>query len=314
MMDPRGSGAPGAAPGYPAAPGTMGTGPLAGSAPMVVAGAGGGVPAGSAVGAGGAGGPGRLPLDTEAPGFGAGVGSLFSGLKFVTSNPSVWPYAIVPVIFVVVITLAIGLAGAGFLPKLVVPMLGAWAHKGHGALGIVVKVVVTALSFVIGGVLGFALSQPLSGPALEKIVRKVEGTLGVPSWPATSLAQDIWRSLEGLLLTTALSLPIFALLFLIEFVFPPAAIVTVPLKIALTGLVLAWDLCDYPLSIRGMAIGARVALLRRHLPAVFGFGLGLALLSLIPCALLLVLPIGAAGATRLVVRLERWDTRSKLLG
>jgi CysZ protein len=296
MMDPRGPGAPGGAPGYPAAPGTMGTGPLAGSAPMVVAGPPGG------------------PLDTEAPGFGAGVGSLFSGLKFVTSNPSVWPYAMVPVIFVVVITLAIGLAGAGFLPKLVVPMLGAWAHKGHGALGIVVKVLVTALSFLIGGVLGFALSQPLSGPALEKIVRKVEGTLGVPSWPQTSIAQDIWRSLEGLLLTTSLSLPIFALLFLIEFVFPPAAIVTVPLKIALTGLVLAWDLCDYPLSIRGMAIGARVALLRRHLPAVFGFGLGLALLSLIPCALLLVLPIGAAGATRLVVRLERWDTRSKLLG
>ena len=302
MTDARGPGAPNVGTGYPAAPGTMGAGPIAGSAPMVVAGAGVVAPVVGTVGP---------PLDTEAPGFGAGVGSLFAGLKFVTSTPSVWPLAMVPVFFLVAITIAIGAAGAGFLPGLVLPMLGSWATAGHGVVGTIAKVLVTVLSFVIGAVLGFALSQPLSGPALEKIVRKVEGTLGVPAWPQTSLAQDIWRSLEGLLLTTALSLPLFALLFLIEFVFPPAAIVTVPLKVALTGLVLAWDLCDYPLSIRGMPIGARVALLRKHLPAVFGFGLGVALLSLIPCALLLVLPIGAAGATRLVVRMERWDTREK---
>lgn len=254
------------------------------------------------------------PPDTEAPGFGAGVGSIFAGLKFVTSTPSVWPLAIVPVFFVIVITVVVGVAGAAFLPKLAVSLLGAWAHKGHGALAIVAKVLITALSIVIGAVVGFALAQPLSGPALEKIVRKMEGTLGAPTWPPTSILQDIWRSLEGVLLTTVLSLPLFAILFAIGFIFPPATIVTVPLKVALTGLMLAWDLCDYPLSIRGLPIVARITFLRRHLPAVFGFGLGVALLSLIPCALLLVLPIGAAGATKLVVRMERWEARAKLLG
>lgn len=255
-----------------------------------------------------------LPIDREAPGFGAGVGSLFSGLKFVTSTPSVWPLAMVPVFFFVVITIAVGLAGAGLLPGWITPMLGPWAHKGHGAAGIAVKVLVTVLSVVVGVLLGFLLSQPLSGPALEKIVRKVEASLGAPAWPETSVLADVWRSLEGLLLTTALTLPIIALLFAIEIVFPPVAIVTTPLKGVVTALMLAWDLCDYPLSIRGMPIRERFAFLRRHAPAVFGFGLGLALLTLIPCAILLALPVGAAGATRLVVRLERWETRSKLLG
>ncbi len=256
--------------------------------------------------------PSALPPDTEAPGFGAGVSSLFAGLKFVTSTPSVWPLAMVPVIFLLVLTGVIGFFGAAFLPKLIVPLLGPWAHKGHGALAIVVKVLGAIVSVLVGLGLGFVLSQPLSGPALEKIVRKMEGTLGVPAWPSTSLFQDIWRSIEGILLTTVLSLPLFALLFLIGAVFPPATVVTFPLKVALTGLVLAWDLCDYPLSIRGMSIVARVSFLRRHLAAVFGFGLGIALLSLIPCALLFALPIGAAGATRLVVRMERWEIRQKL--
>lgn len=261
-----------------------------------------------------AGGLDPMPADAEAPGFGAGVSSLFSGLKFVTSTPSSWPLAMVPAIFVIVIAAIVGVAGFELLPKWIVPMLGPWATKAHGALAVVVKVLATALSLVIGVGLGFALAQPLSGTALEKIVRKVEASLGVPGWPETSIAQEIWRSLEGVLLTAALSVPLLALLFAVELIFPPIAIVTTPLKLVVTALTLAWDLCDYPLSIRGMPIRERVAFLRRHLAPVFGFGLGLGLLSLIPCALLLALPIGAAGATRLVVRLERWERRNPAAG
>jgi CysZ protein len=299
MHDPRMPVAPNAppAPGYGPAP--AGTGAPAPLVPV-------GPPAPPGLGS--------LPIDTEAPGFGAGVGSLFSGLKFVTSTPSVWPLAMVPVFFFVVLTAAIGVAGAELLSGWITPMLGPWAAKGGGAVGVAVKVVVTVLSVVLGAVFGFLLAQPLSGPALEKIVRKVEGSLGAPSWPETGILADVWRSLEGLLLTTVLTLPMLAVLFAIELVFPPAAIVTMPLKGVVTALMLAWDLCDYPLSIRGMPIRARFALLSRNAPAVFGFGLGLALLSLIPCALLIALPVGAAGATRLIVRLERWETQQKLVG
>lgn len=235
--------------------------------------------------------------------------ALFSGLKFVTSTPAAWPLAMVPVFFFVALTAVIGIAGAELLPAWILPMLGPWAQKGGGAVAVAVKVLVTALSIAAGGLIGFLLAQPLSGPALEKLVRKVEASLGAPTWPETSVLSDVWRSLEGLLLTTALTLPLLALLFVVDLIFPPATIVTTPLKLMVTALMLAWDLCDYPLSIRGMPVRARFALLRRNVGAVFGFGLGLALLSLIPCALLLALPVGAAGATRLVARLERWEAR-----
>lgn len=296
MVDPR---SPGVSDGTHGASPQVG-GPLMG-APQV----------GAPLVAVGRGGSGAMPPESEAPGFGAGVASLFSGLKFVTSTPSVWPLALVPVVFFLAITIAVGIVGYETLPAMIVPLLGPWAGKAHGALAIVVKVLVAAASIVVGAALGFALSQPLSGPALEKIVRKMEATLGLKPWPATSFLQDIWRSLEGILITTALSLPIFAVLFLIDVVFPPAVVVTVPLKLLVTALMLAWDLCDYPLSIRGMPIRERVAFLRRNLVAVLGFGLGLALLALVPCVLLLALPIGAAGATHLVSRIERWESRQR---
>jgi CysZ protein len=102
----------------------------------------------------------------------------------------------------------------------------------------------------------------------------------------------------------AVGLPLLAVLALVSFLFPPAAVVTFPLKLVVLALLFAWDLCDYPLSLRGMPVAARVALVSRHLGAMLGFGFGLALLSLIPCAPLLALPAGVAGAARLMRRIE----------
>jgi len=243
----------------------------------------------------------------EKPGFGAGVGALFSGIGFVVANPGVWPLALVPAVILVVIAAIVGVGGYELMSPHLVHLLGKWAHGAHGALAVVAKVLSGALAAGVGLLVGAALAQPLSGPALERIVRRVEKQIGLPAWPETTIAEEIGRSIEGLLLTTALALPVLLVLFLIDLVFPPAVIVTTPLKIAVTALMCAWDLCDYPLSIHGTKIRDRVALLRRHLPAVFGFGLGIALLSLLPCALLFALPAGVAGATKLVARLEAWD-------
>jgi len=78
--------------------------------------------------------------------------------------------------------------------------------------------------------------------------------------------------------------------------------------ILVTALLIAWDLCDYPLSIRGLPVGARVAFMKRHAGAMIGFGAGLALLStFLPCAVLLLLPAGVAGAARLTCDLEQWE-------
>ena len=135
-------------------------------------------------------------------------------------------------------------------------------------------------------------------------MRRAEAKLGVPPWPETTMISEIVRSIEGLLVTLSLGAPLLAFLFLLGFLFPPLALITTPIQIVVTALLCAWDLCDYPLSIRGVGVRERVALLRRHLGAVLGFGLGLSLLSLVPCALFLALPIGVAGAAHLIARIE----------
>jgi CysZ protein len=108
-------------------------------------------------------------------------------------------------------------------------------------------------------------------------------------------------------------MPILALLVVVNIVVPPAVVVTVPLKLVVVALLVAWDLCDYPLSIRGVPIRERVAFMGRNAGAMVGFGFGLALISLLPCALFLAIPAGVAGATRLIATIERAEGR-RLLG
>ncbi|MDZ7588451.1 MAG: hypothetical protein U5J78_04675 [Parasphingorhabdus sp.] len=68
---------------------------------------------------------------------------------------------------------------------------------------------------------------------------------------------------------------------------------------------LAWDVCDYPLSVRGLPVRVRVAFLQKHFFPVLGMSAGVALLGLVPCGVLFALPIGVAGATRLLFEIER---------
>ena len=64
-------------------------------------------------------------------------------------------------------------------------------------------------------------------------------------------------------------------------------------------LLLAWDLLDYPLELRGMGVTARFRWCARHFGAVLGFGLAAMLFFAVPGLGLLALPCGVAGATRL---------------
>lgn len=247
----------------------------------------------------------RLAIPAKTPGFLDGAGSLFAGFGFVITTPAVWPLAIVPVAVAALVTALLGSAAIALLVPWIGGLLPGWAITAA-----ILKFVAGALAVVFSGVIGLGVAQGLSGPALDGIVRRAEAREGAPAWPATSFTDNILRSLQSALVAWVFGLPILAVLFLVSFFFPPASIVTFPLKLVVIAVLLAWDLCDYPLSARGIPVKDRVAFISRHWTAMIGFGAGLALLSLIPCALLLVLPAGVAGAARLVVRLERADGRT----
>lgn len=249
--------------------------------------------------------PPQAPLaPADRPAFAAGVRALFGGFGLIFGDPGIWPLAMVPVVVAMILTGLLGWGAVSFVPDQVRALLGA---HGHGWIGTVAAVAATGIALIGALLVGFALAQPLSGPALERIVRRVEAKLGAPSWPATTVLADVRRSLESVIVTYAFGLPILTALFLINLVFAPAVVITVPLKLAVLALLLAWDLCDYPLSIRGVPVAARVAFMKRNAAAMVGFGFGLALIGLVPCLLVLVLPAGVAGAARLIVQIERWE-------
>lgn len=243
-------------------------------------------------------------------GFFAGVRALFGGLGFVVTTPSAWGWAMIPVAVASIL-----LGGAGALAiwggsELAQHLIGTgagtvadaatatpWTTAGLWAL----RILFSAIGLVIAFVVAMSLAQPLSGFALEAISRKQELALGGVVHPDQPFVAGAVRSLRVTLTALVIGLPILGVLALITVLVPPAGVITVPLKFIVTGVLVAYDLLDYPLSLRGRSVADRIVWIRRNFPAVLGFGVSAAALLLIPGMGLLLLPFGVAGATRMVV-------------
>jgi CysZ protein len=235
-------------------------------------------------------------------GFWRGAGALFGGMGFIVRRPAMWGWALVPAVVATALFLGFGALAAWAGSDLANRVLGelgggAWATAGAWALRMVLGLVGAVVAFL----LAISLAQPLSGFALDAIARRQAIALGGGAWPDQPALRSAVRSLGVALAALAISVPVLALLTLVTMLFPPASVVTIPLKFGVTGLAVAYDLLDYPLSLRGEGVRSRMAFFRRHFLAVLGFGLAAALLLLVPGVGLLLLPFGVAGAARIVV-------------
>lgn len=245
------------------------------------------------------------------PGFWAGLVAFFSGFGFLLVTPNVWLLAMVPVTIAIVLSGGLGYGAYRVVPGWIAGAIGPTTSTLGGVAAVAAEVTATLLAIMAALLIGFALAQPLSSPALERIVRRREESLGAPAWPPTSFVDDVLRSIQSVLVSAVFGLPLLGLLFLADLLIPGAVVVTFPLKVLVTAMLIAWDLCDYPLSLRGIPVLQRVSLIGRYLWPMLGFGVGLALLAILPCMLLLVLPAGVAGATRLVCEIERWEQHKR---
>jgi CysZ protein len=226
-------------------------------------------------------------------GFFRGIGGFFGGMAFVVGTPRIWPRAAVPVVVALVLFASLG-------------ALGVWGalRVAHGlvqeSVGAGALTVVFALpALLVALLLALALAQPLSGWALDGIVREQRRALGLPALPEARAGHAALSSLGASLAALAIGLPLLTTLTVVAWVAPPAAIVTIPLKIAIGALLVAWDLVDYPLALQGMRIGDRVRWCARNAGALFGFGLAATFFFAVPGLGLLALPCGVAGAARL---------------
>jgi CysZ protein len=222
-----------------------------------------------------------------------GAAAFFGGVGWVVTTPRIWPRAIVPVATALVLIGVLGVLG----------VRGAMAvtHRAFGdGLGAgFVGVLLALAALVLALVIGVALAQPLSGWALEGIMRVQEQDLDIAPAARPPVLATMLGSLASSLLGLAVGVPVIVLLTLAAWLFPPAVVVTVPIKVTIAALLLAWDLLDYPLASRGLGVGARLRWCAHNLGALAGFGLAALLLFAVPGIGLLALPCGVAGAVRL---------------
>jgi uncharacterized protein involved in cysteine biosynthesis len=102
------------------------------------------------------------------------------------------------------------------------------------------------------------------------------------------------------LLAFAVGAPTIAALTLVGWLAPPALAVTVPAKVVVAALLVAWDLVDYPLALRGVRLRERLRWFGGRFGSMLGFGLAAVAFFIVPGLGLFALPFGVAGAARLV--------------
>jgi CysZ protein len=238
------------------------------------------------------------PLST----FAGGLLSVAHAFGHLARLPKAWGYALVPaLVFLILASLGVYAAFTWLEPfvKGLLPEATSW----YGRFGSTVVSQLAALLASLSAVLlAQVLTPPISAPALERIVGIVERDLGAPPRASLGFFREIWCGFRALAAGALFFVPIGLVLWIVDFVFPPAAIVTVPLKVLLTGFVVAWNLVDYPLTLSGMRVRERFALIKRELYGFLGFGLGFAALFWLPCCGIVCLPIGVVAATRLAAK------------
>ena len=158
----------------------------------------------------------------------------------------------------------------------------------------------SAVAAYVGLWLALLLTPVLSAPALERLVRAREAALGARARARQSFWFEVRCSLEAQMGGLLLAVPLWLVYWVVAALLPGAALLLFPLQALPLAVGMAWNLLDYPLTLHGVRVRERWALLRRAPGSIFGFGLCLAPLTLIPGAALLLLPAGVVGAAEIV--------------
>lgn len=231
----------------------------------------------------------------------SGLEAFTGGIGFIVATPRVWPFAAVPMTMLLLLTcvfFALAFWGGHYFSTwLIGSDPGVWGQVGYWSMLIASAVV----GIILAVLLALSFAQPLSGFALESIAHAQEVALTGTAAPRSSFLANLLSTAKAVFMALLIGGSLLILLFLVSFFFPPAAVVTVPLKMLVCGWMLAWDFIDYPLAMRGVGLQDRFAWVGRNLGAFTVFGVLWALLIVVPGVQLLILPMGVAGATRLVV-------------
>lgn len=237
------------------------------------------------------------------PGFFRGFASPFLAMRFLARTPATWPSAIVPAVVFAVLAVAGTLLGVFWVTPWVLSWFAppdSWWTQGLHWLG---RFLLYLACLVVGMWTALIATPPLCSTALEQLVAAQESELEVAPRAPQGFVKELMCGLRAQLFGLCCALPVVFGLRVVEILLPPLALLTVPLQITVTGLALAWNLLDYPLTLRGVPASDRLGFFITHWPVCIGFGLGFTLLFWVPCFGVLMLPVGVVAATRLLYAL-----------
>jgi len=256
--------------------------------------------------------------------FREGLFLLAEGAGFLRRERRLWPLAVIPVFFA---TLLVGMAVALFWVRLemihsawlsVLPVIEAtdwwaWIWVGPGKLviwllGWLGVVVAFALSLIAALLLANLVSAPFLDQLSQRVERIARGELPTTSAGSGGVIRETLRSFAAELQRLAFLGFIWIALSGVGFVVPGAHLVTGPLLVVVTVLLLPLDYAGFALDRRQIPFRSRRRWLWANLPTMTGFG-GVAFLAcLIPGLNLLIMPALVTAGTLLVLRTEPLDS------
>jgi uncharacterized protein involved in cysteine biosynthesis len=256
--------------------------------------------------------------------FREGLLLLVEGGRFLRHERRLWPLATVPVLFA---TILVGMAVSLFWVRLemihdawisVLPIFEAtswwaWIWVGPGKLlfwlvGWLGVVVAFAFSLIVA----LLLANLVSAPFLDRLSQRVEsierGESPSSSTGFSGVVTETLRSFAAELQRIVFLGVIWIGLTGVGFVVPGAHLVTGPLLIATTVLLLPLDYAGFALDRRQISFRSRRRWLWANLSTMTGFG-GVAFFAcLVPGLNLLIMPALVTAGTLLVLRIAPPDT------
>lgn len=237
-----------------------------------------------------------------------GFACLFRGIGFVARRPRLWGLGLLPalVTFLVLAGLVVVLGiFAGDLVSWATPFADGWSAEVRDAVRVLVAIALVLLAIWVAVLLFVSLTLVIGQPFYERLSRLVDDELGgAPAEQDEAWHRGVRRAGRENLATLVRTLPAGLLVFLVGLIPVVGQVATAVLGALVGGRFLALELMAPATERRGAYLRERLTLARRHRPAVYGFGVPVFVLFLVPFLAVLLMPGAVAGATLLVRELD----------
>ncbi|MFG2824054.1 EI24 domain-containing protein [Kitasatospora sp. NPDC048365] len=235
--------------------------------------------------------------------FGAGLGYLFKGQRWVARHGRWWAFGMIPALITLVGYVAVMTAlivWSGDIADWATPFADGWGSPWQGLVRGAVSVAVVGSGGLLALVTFTAVTLLVGQPFYESLCEKVdESEGGAPAKPEVPLWRELLVSARDSLAVLLRVAAFGVALFLCGFIPVVGQTVVPAIGICVSGYFLTVELSAVALQRRGFAQKERLRMLRRRLPLAVGFGAALALLFLVPFLTVLAMPGAVAGATLL---------------